>query len=189
MTTHSGAQNAQNPIEAPGRDVTRAVHGVFRENTRETREVEGGRKRPKSDPVSLPDQIHGVLPELRDSVEPQRCGAKTRRGSSCARFPAQGRARCRLHGGASTGPKTPEGRQRISNFMRERYVRAALADGWRLLEESLRVRIRRLMHALRGSKNATATTLGITNHGLRRALTPLPLRPEEYEAIHRALRT
>jgi hypothetical protein len=47
------------------------------------------------------------------------CGAKTRRGSPC-----QARAlwdhekdsakngRCRLHGGLSTGPTSPEGRQR-----------------------------------------------------------------------------
>jgi hypothetical protein len=37
-----------------------------------------------------------------------RCGAKTRRGKAC-RSPAMRNGRCRMHGGASTGPRTPEG--------------------------------------------------------------------------------
>ena len=41
-----------------------------------------------------------------------RCAAKNRRGSSC-RCPAMKNGRCRLHGGLSTGPRTPEGRARI----------------------------------------------------------------------------
>jgi hypothetical protein len=45
-----------------------------------------------------------------------RCGAKTRTGGSCL-APAMKNSRgihtrCRLHGGASTGPRTPEGLQR-----------------------------------------------------------------------------
>ena len=42
-----------------------------------------------------------------------RCAAKTRKGSPCqrpARLPA---GRCRVHGGASTGPRTEEGIARI----------------------------------------------------------------------------
>ena len=41
-----------------------------------------------------------------------RCGAKTRKGTPCL-CPAMKNGRCRLHGGKSTGPKTPEGRKRI----------------------------------------------------------------------------
>lgn len=37
-----------------------------------------------------------------------RCCAKTRRGTSC-RSPAMANGRCRMHGGASTGPRTSEG--------------------------------------------------------------------------------
>jgi hypothetical protein len=37
-----------------------------------------------------------------------RCGAKTRRGTPC-RSPAMANGRCRMHGGMSTGPRTPEG--------------------------------------------------------------------------------
>ena len=50
------------------------------------------------------------------------CGAKTRSGGLCAKFPIAGKRRCRLHGGMSTGPKTDEGKQRIAN--------AQLKHGW-----------------------------------------------------------
>jgi hypothetical protein len=42
-----------------------------------------------------------------------RCGAKNRAGCPC-RAPAMKNGRCRMHGGKSTGPKTAEGRARIS---------------------------------------------------------------------------
>ena len=44
----------------------------------------------------------------------QRCFAKTRRGSKCQRPANKRNGRCRLHGGASTGPRTEDGRTRIS---------------------------------------------------------------------------
>lgn len=37
------------------------------------------------------------------------CGARTRAGKPCQRRPALGSRRCHLHGGKSTGPKSPEG--------------------------------------------------------------------------------
>jgi len=43
-----------------------------------------------------------------DSNTAPRCGAKTRRGTAC-QAPAMRNGRCRMHGGASTGPRTPEG--------------------------------------------------------------------------------
>src|SRR4051794_11778492 len=43
-----------------------------------------------------------------------RCGARTRRGTPCQEPALRGRRRCRLHGGWSTGPKTPEGRARAA---------------------------------------------------------------------------
>ena len=45
---------------------------------------------------------------------PIKCGAKTRSGMPCAKFPMEGKRRCRLHGGLSTGPKTIAGRAAIS---------------------------------------------------------------------------
>ncbi len=39
------------------------------------------------------------------------CGARNRRGTPC-QSPGMANGRCRLHGGLSTGPKTPEGLRR-----------------------------------------------------------------------------
>src|ERR1022692_988206 len=47
-----------------------------------------------------------------DFLNAARCGAKNRRGTSC-KCPAMPNGRCRLHGGLSTGPKTPAGIERI----------------------------------------------------------------------------
>jgi len=47
-----------------------------------------------------------------DFSKAPRCGAQTRRGTSCL-APAMQNGRCRMHGGKSTGPKTAEGIQRI----------------------------------------------------------------------------
>tara|TARA_B100000683_G_scaffold267127_1_gene300350 strand:- start:235 stop:567 length:333 start_codon:yes stop_codon:yes gene_type:complete len=44
----------------------------------------------------------------------QRCGAKTRQGSPCRRPANKRNGRCRLHGGASTGPRTKEGLAKIA---------------------------------------------------------------------------
>ena len=47
-----------------------------------------------------------------------RCGAKTRKGSACIAAAlwsdrSERFTRCRNHGGLSTGPRTPEGIERI----------------------------------------------------------------------------
>ena len=44
----------------------------------------------------------------------QRCGAKTRRGTPCRRPANKRNGRCRLHGGASSGPRTEQGRAKIA---------------------------------------------------------------------------
>ena len=62
--------------------------------------------------------------------KPATCGARTRRGTSCMCL-AMPNGRCRLHGGMSTGPRTPEGRQRVRDG-HARYIaakRAAAASG------------------------------------------------------------
>ncbi|MFP6704445.1 MAG: HGGxSTG domain-containing protein [Alphaproteobacteria bacterium] len=38
-----------------------------------------------------------------------RCGAKTWAGGACQNPAIKGRSRCKLHGGKSAGPRTPEG--------------------------------------------------------------------------------
>jgi len=48
------------------------------------------------------------------------CGARTRKGVPCAARVVEGKGRCRLHGGLSTGAKTAEGRARIAESNRRR---------------------------------------------------------------------
>ena len=57
-----------------------------------------------------------------------RCGAKTRKGTPC-RAPAMANGRCRMHGGKSTGPRTPEGleRSRKANFKHGHYSAESIA--------------------------------------------------------------
>ena len=42
-----------------------------------------------------------------------RCGARTRAGCPCRAPALHGKRRCRMHGGRSTGPRTPEGLARL----------------------------------------------------------------------------
>jgi hypothetical protein len=44
----------------------------------------------------------------------RRCLAKTRQGGECQKPALKNKSRCQLHGGRSTGPRTEEGRSRIS---------------------------------------------------------------------------
>ena len=58
----------------------------------------------------------------------ERCGAKTRRGTECQRPAHKRNGRCGLHGGRSTGARTPEGLRRISaaNLKHGRYTKDKL---------------------------------------------------------------
>ena len=52
-----------------------------------------------------------------------RCGAHARStGKPCAAPTVAGRTRCKLHGGKSTGPRTPEGRRRVAEASRARML-------------------------------------------------------------------
>lgn len=44
----------------------------------------------------------------------KQCGARARTTGSSCKAKALPNGRCKLHGGMSTGPKTPEGRQAIA---------------------------------------------------------------------------
>jgi hypothetical protein len=46
-----------------------------------------------------------------DLASAKSCGARTRVGRPC-KGPAMKNGRCRMHGGPSTGPRTPEGKER-----------------------------------------------------------------------------
>jgi len=75
-----------------------------------------------------------------DFMQAARCGAKTRRGTLC-QGPAMRNRRCRMHGGASTGPRTLAGI--------ERSRKARWTHGWYLREvRDERRESRRLLRAL-----------------------------------------
>lgn len=52
--------------------------------------------------------------EALDALQPrrERCGARCRDGHACNAPPSGHGGRCKLHGGRSTGPRTPEGKAR-----------------------------------------------------------------------------
>ncbi len=55
------------------------------------------------------------------NVKVPLCGARTRSGRPCQRKGLGAGGRCPSHGGGSTGPRTAEGRARISSFHKERW--------------------------------------------------------------------
>lgn len=64
-------------------------------------------------------RLHKPRRTITPKSERPKCGAKTRAGGKCQARAVWNKAkdkpkngRCRLHGGLSTGPKTPEGRIR-----------------------------------------------------------------------------
>src|SRR5688572_26000035 len=59
----------------------------------------------------FPDELRGLT-----------CGAKTRAGTPCKRIDLHGNGRCKFHGGASTGPKTDEGRARARRNLAKRWA-------------------------------------------------------------------
>lgn len=63
-----------------------------------------------------------------DLADASRCGARTRSGAPC-QGPAMPNGRCRMHGGASTGPRTAEGlaRMRAAKTKHGRYAAEAVA--------------------------------------------------------------
>lgn len=91
-----------------------------------------------------------------------------------------------MHGGGSTGPKTPEGRKRVGDATRQRYVEAALVDGWVIASPSVRTQVAAIKVAQNGSQNATARVLGLSWSGVRRILAGLPSRPDEIETLEAA---
>lgn len=50
------------------------------------------------------------------------CGAKTRNGLKCQEKVTPSKTKCRLHGGASTGPRTQAGKERIAQGQRNRWA-------------------------------------------------------------------
>ncbi len=81
-----------------------------------------------------------------DPMSAPRCGARTRQGVPC-KAPAMANGRCRMHGGKSTGPRTPQGlealrkahlkhgRYTAETIALRQYLRTLLADSHQTLQE------------------------------------------------------
>ena len=68
-----------------------------------------------------------------------RCLAKTRRGTLCQNPAIGGRSRCKLHGGLSTGPRTPAGKARVI-AANTKHGRRSKAHAARIREINARLR-------------------------------------------------
>lgn len=74
-----------------------------------------------------------------------QCQAMSKRTKQQCRVPAaKGKIKCRFHGGKSTGPKTPEGRQRCAQSKtihgnETRKARTERAEGMRRLRDLERI--------------------------------------------------
>ena len=114
--------------------------------------------------ASLPPARRG---RLRNGARPgdflaaPRCGARTRAGCAC-RQPAMRNGRCRMHGGLSTGPRTPEGRERCR---RARLTHSGYSAHVRALRVAARAHHRRVgaLAALMRGRSA--------GHGVHRSIS------------------
>jgi hypothetical protein len=79
-----------------------------------------------------------------------RCGARSKRTGKPCRAAAMPNSRCKVHGGKSTGPRTPEGleRSRRANWKHGYYSREAKAERSRVRAAILALRYLRIMALL-----------------------------------------
>jgi hypothetical protein len=101
-----------------------------------------------------------------DFLAAPRCGAHTRCGGSC-RQPAMANGRCRLHGGLSTGPRTPAG---LARSRRARWKHGARSADVAALRRAARAQLGRTRVLL-------ARTHISAGHGVDRSISPATPRP------------
>jgi hypothetical protein len=82
---------------------------------------------------------------LANMAQAPRCGAKTRAGHPCRQAAVSGRARCRMHGGA-TGSGGPRG-NRNGNFKHGLSTRESLE-----MRKTTRAKVREIRALLRADK-------------------------------------
>src|SRR5262245_21359872 len=82
-----------------------------------------------------------------DFTAAARCGAKTRRGTPC-QGPAMRNGRCRMHGGASTGPRTAAGIEAIRRSRTIHGYYSAAAVNERRTARQLTRELRHLLKSL-----------------------------------------
>ena len=78
------------------------------------------------------------------------CGAKTRSGHPCRKPALKRKRRCRLHGGASTGPKTAAGKARIAKVQ----LKHGKFVNWRARREREKYYFREIRRIMRETEEA-----------------------------------
>src|SRR4029077_2239211 len=80
------------------------------------------------------DRVRARLEALLKANAAPRCGARSKRTGKPCQGAAMPNGRCKLHGGKSTGPRTPEGleRSRRANWKHGHFSREAKAERSRL---------------------------------------------------------
>jgi hypothetical protein len=88
------------------------------------------------------ERVRARLEALVKANAAPRCGARSKRTGLSCRAAAMPNGRCRVHGGMSTGPRTPEGleRSRRANWKHGYYSREAKADRLRVRAAILAIR-------------------------------------------------
>jgi len=86
-----------------------ALRKLWRQYCRACAEVSAawrasGYRHPAPESPPFPDVLRGL-----------QCGAKTRAGTPCKQTGIYENGRCKLHGGLSTGPTTPEGKAKAAS--------------------------------------------------------------------------
>ena len=93
------------------------------------------------------ERVQARLNALAKANAALRCGARSKRTGKPCRGAAMPNGRCKLHGGKSTGPRTPEGleRSRRANWKHGHFSREARAERSRLRAAILALRYLRML--------------------------------------------
>jgi hypothetical protein len=93
------------------------------------------------------ERVRARLEALVMANAASRCGARSKRTGKPCRAAAMPNGRCKVHGGKSTGPRTPEGleRSRRANWKHGYYSREAKAERSRVRAAILALRYLRML--------------------------------------------
>jgi hypothetical protein len=131
----------------------------------------------------LPENAKRRVPDWRVTLPlaqaTPRCGARTRTGMPC-RAPAMACGKCRMHGGASTGPRTSKGLERIREARTTHGRRTAEMDRMRAMVRVLMAGAKRLVEISMSSptlpvpfSRAVAGAVGCHLQNLAQILLPI----------------
>jgi hypothetical protein len=88
------------------------------------------------------DRVRARLEALVKANAAPRCGARSKRTGKPCQAAAMPNGRCKVHGGKSTGPRTPEGleRSKRANWKHGYYSREAKAERQRVKAAAMLLR-------------------------------------------------